>query len=132
VAFVKTVNGVTTANQIQYYSSASNTWVNYYDTSFVTKTSDYTLGISDSGKTVIVNSGSAVTITIPLNATVGFAVGTKIDIIGIGSGTVSIATVSNVTLNSKNSWKKLNSQYSGATIIKTDTNTWILIGDLKS
>ncbi len=132
VAFVKTVNGVSNANQIQYYSSASGTWVNYYDTSFVAKTSDYTIALSDSGKTITVNSGSAVTITIPLNATVGFAIGTKIDIIGIGSGTVSVAAVSNVTLNSKNSWKKLNSQYSGATLMKTDTNTWVLIGDLKS
>ena len=132
VAFVKTVNGVDTANQIQYYSATAGAWINYVDASFLAKTSNYTIALADSGKTMTINSASTVTITIPANVTVPFPVGTKIDIIGIGSGTVEIGPASNVTVNSKNSWKKLNSQYSGATIIKTDTNTWVLIGDLKS
>ncbi len=134
VVFVKTVNGVNTANQIQYYSGTapSGVWVNYMDTSFVAKTSDYTIALADSGKTITVNSGSTVTITVPANATVPFAIGTKIDFIGLGSGTVQFGPASNVTINSKNSWVKIGSQYSGATIIKIDTNTWVLIGDLKS
>jgi hypothetical protein len=132
VAFVKTVNGVSNANQIQYYSTATNTWINYADASFVAKTSDYTIALADSGKTLTVNSSSTVTITIPVNSTVPFAIGTAIDIVGLGSGTVAIAGASGVTVNSKNSWLKLNSRYSGATIMKIDTNTWVLIGDLKS
>jgi hypothetical protein len=132
VAFVKTVNGVSNANQIQYYSSATSKWVNYVDTSFVAKTSDYTLALADSGKTITVTSSSTVTLTVPTNATVPFAVGTKIDFVGLGSGTVQFSPASTVTINSKNSWVKLGSQYSGATIIKIDTNTWVLIGDLKS
>jgi hypothetical protein len=132
VAFVKTVNGVNTANQIQYYSSVTSKWVNYADTSFVPKTSDYTIALPDSSKTVTVNSGSTVTITVPTNTSVPFAIGTKIDFVGLGSGTVEFGVASGVTLNSKNSWLKLNAQYSGATLIKIDTNTWVLIGDLKS
>ena len=132
VAFVKTVNGVNTANQIQYYSSATSKWVNYADTSFVPKTSDYTIALPDSSKTITVNSGSTVTITVPTNTSVPFAIGTKIDFVGLGSGTVAFGVASGVTLNSKNSWLKLNAQYSGATLIKIDTNTWVLIGDLKS
>jgi hypothetical protein len=132
VAFVKTVNGVSTANQIQYYSSVTSKWVNYADTSFVPKTSDYTIALPDSSKTVTVNSGSTVTITVPTNTSVPFAIGTKIDFVGLGSGTVAFGVASGVTLNSKNSWLKLNAQYSGATLIKIDTNTWVLIGDLKS
>lgn len=132
VAFVRSVNGVNNSNQIQFYSDVTSTWVNYTDTSFIPKTSDYTIGLSDSGKTITINSSSTATLTIPANATTSFAVGTKIDIIGIGSGTVAIAPATNVTINSKNTWKKLNSQYSGATIMKIDTNTWVLIGDLKA
>lgn len=132
VAFVKTVNGVSNANQLQYYSSVTSTWVNYADTSFVAKTSDYTIALADSGKTITVNSGSTVTITVPTNAAVPFPLGTRIDIIGIGSGTVDFGVSSGVTLNSKNTWKKLNTQYSAAGLVKVDTNTWILIGDLKS
>lgn len=132
VAFVRTVNGVNTANQLQYYSSVASKWINYVDTSYVVKTSDYTIALADSGKTITINSGSTVTITIPSNATVPFAVGTKIDFIGTGTGTVAFGAASGATINSKNSWLKLNSQYSGATILKIDTNTWVLIGDLKS
>lgn len=130
VAFVRSVNGVANTNQIQYYSGSA--WVNYADASFIPKTSNYTISLSDSAKTITVNSGSAVTITIPANATVPFPIGTRIDIVGLGSGTVDVAAASNVTINSKNSWKKLNAQYSGATVMKIDTNTWVLIGDLKS
>lgn len=130
VAFVRTVNGDNTANQIQYYNGTA--WVNYADTSFVAKTSNYTIALPDSGKTVTINSGSAVTITVPLSSVVPFAIGTRIDFVTLGSGAVDFGTSAGVTLNSKNSWKKLNSQYSGATLMKTDTNTWVLIGDLKS
>lgn len=134
VAFVKTVNGVSNANQIQYYSGTapSGSWVNYADVSFVPKTSNYTVALSDSGKAITVNSGSAVTITVPVNSSVPFAIGTRIDVITIGSGAVDFGTSAGVILNSKNSWKKLNAQYSAATLLKIDTNTWVLIGDLKS
>lgn len=132
VAFVKTVNGVSNANQIQYYSTATNTWVNYADASFVAKTSDYTIALSDSSKTITVNSGSTVTITVPANSTVPFAIGTKIDFVGLGSGTVAFGGANGVTLSSKNSWLKLNAQYSAGTLLKIDINTWVLIGDLKS
>jgi hypothetical protein len=129
VAFIKNVNS-TVVNQIQYYSTETNSWVNYTDASFASVSSNYTLGLSDSGK--MINVSAAATITIPANTSIPFAVGTRIDFIRTGSGDVIFAAASGVTINSKNSWTKLNSQYSGGTIVKLDTNTWILIGDLKS
>jgi hypothetical protein len=133
VAFVRSVNGVNTANQIQFYSAATSKWINYSDTSFVSKTSDYTIALADSGKTLTVNSGSAVAITIPANATVPFPVGTRIDVVALGSGAVSFTAAVGVNLSSKNSWLKLNGQYAGGTLIKIDaTNAWLLVGDLKS
>jgi beta-lactamase superfamily II metal-dependent hydrolase len=59
-------------------------------------------------------------------------VGQKIEIIRKGSGEVSIAGAVGVTINSKNMNKRIASQYSGAILVKDDTNTWILIGDLKA
>jgi hypothetical protein len=133
VAFVRSVNGVNTANQIQFYSAATSKWINYSDTSFVAKTSDYTIALSDSGKTLTVNSSSAVAITIPANASVPFPIGTRIDVVALGSGAVSFTAAVGVTLSSKNSWLKLNGQYAGGTLIKIDaTNAWLLVGDLKS
>jgi hypothetical protein len=133
VAFVRSVNGVNTANQIQFYSAATSKWINYADTSFVAKTSDYTIALSDSGKTLTVNSSSSVAITIPANASVPFPIGTRIDVVALGSGAVSFSAAVGVTLNSKNSWLKLNGQYAGGTLIKIDaTNAWLLVGDLKS
>jgi hypothetical protein len=133
VAFVRSVNGVNTSNQIQFYSAVTSAWVNYTDTSFVAKTSAYTVALSDSGKTITVNSSSAVAITIPANATVPFPIGTRIDVVTLGSGAVSFTAAAGVTLNSKNAWLKLNGQFSGGTLIKIDaTNAWLLVGDLKS
>jgi len=133
VVFVRSVNGVNTANQVQYYSSATSKWINYSDTSFVAKTSDYTIALPDSGKTLTVSSSSAVAITIPANASVPFPIGTRIDVVALGSGAVSFTAAVGVTLNSKNSWLKLNGQYAGGTLIKIDaTNAWLLVGDLKS
>jgi len=95
-----------------------------------TKTANYTLDPADAGKIIIMNvSSSTSIITIPLETT--FPAGARVDILQIGSVQTSIAPVSgSVTLNSKNSNRKLSGQYSAATLIKVGTNSWVLLGDL--
>jgi len=95
-----------------------------------TKTANYTLDPTDAGKIIIMNvSSSTSIITIPLETT--FPAGARVDILQIGSVQTSVAPVSgSVTLNSKNNNRKLSGQYSAATLIKTGTNTWVLLGDL--
>jgi hypothetical protein len=95
-----------------------------------TKTANYTLDPTDAGKIIIMNvSSSTSIITIPLETT--FPAGARVDILQIGSVQTSIAPVSgSVTLNSKNNNRKLSGQYSAATLIKTGTNSWVLLGDL--
>ncbi len=95
-----------------------------------TKTANYTLDPTDAGKIIIMNvSSSTSIITIPLETT--FPAGSRVDILQIGSVQTSVAPVSgSVTLNSKNSNRKLSGQYSAATLIKVGTNSWVLLGDL--
>lgn len=132
VCFVEQTDGGTDISQIQYYNGTK--WIGLLDTLvFAEKTANHSLVLGDAGKTLTINSGSDTTITIPLNATVPFEVGQRIDVVRVGSGEVTFAGATvGVTINSKNSNKKIAARYSGATLIKYDTNTWVLIGDLKA
>lgn len=130
VCFVEQTNGGTDISQLQYYNGTS--WVGLLDSViFNEKTSNYTLVLGDAGKTVTINSGSDTVVTVPLNSSVPFEIGQRIDVIRVGSGNVTFsgATV-DVIINSKNSNKKIAARYAGATLIKYATDTWVLIGDL--
>jgi uncharacterized membrane protein len=132
VVFVRQDNSGNSINQIQYYSTSTSKWISYYDAQLTTKTANYVLALNDSGKTVNMNSSSAVTVTVPTNATVAFPIGTTITILQTGTGETSFVEASGVTIRSKNSYKKINTQYSGAQLVNLETDIWILIGDLKA
>ena len=129
VCFVRQEDSGEIINQIQYYYNG--VWRSYQDsTDLNEKTSSYTLVLSDAGKTINMNVGTANDLTVPLNGSVPFIIGQRLDIVQTGAGQTTIVATSGVTINSKNSNKKIAARYSGATLIKTDTNTWLLIGDL--
>lgn len=90
----------------------------------------YTFAISDSGKYCRFSNSSAITVTVPPNSSVALDIGTQIDCAQIGAGKVTFAAGSGVTINSIGGNKSLAAQYTGATLIKTDTNTWDLEGNL--
>lgn len=96
-----------------------------------TKTASYSLTSDDAGKTVIMNvsTGSAL-VTVPPQSSQTFVANAKIDIVQTGSVQVEIVPGSGVTINSKNSNKKIAAQYSGATLIRVSSDSWVLIGDL--
>lgn len=119
-----------TVNQIQYYSGTA--WVLYSDIQLVAKTANYVVALPDSGKTITMNSSSANTITVPTNATTAFPIGTVITVFQTGTGATSFVEAAGVTIYSKNSYKTMYAQYSAAQLLKTDTNIWILAGDLKA
>ena len=89
----------------------------------------YTLVIGDAGKLVTLSNASAITLTIPANASVAFAVGTVIDLLQLGAGQVTVAITSD-TLSSSSGNVKLTGQYSAASIVKTAATTWVLFGDI--
>jgi hypothetical protein len=76
------------------------------------------------------NVATANNLTIPLNSSVAFPIGTKIDVSSIGAGQTTIVATSGVTVNSAGGALKLRLQYSGATMVKTGTNVWYLFGDI--
>jgi len=91
----------------------------------------YTLVSADRGKLVSLANASPITLTIPTNATTAFPTGTRIDIIQTGAGQVTVGGAG-VTINSKDSNKKLSEQGSAASLIKFATDTWWLVGDLSA
>ena len=76
------------------------------------------------------SNGSAQTITVPPNSSVAFPVGTQIIVQNLGSANATLAEGSGVTINSKDDALEIDGQYAGATLIKTATDTWSLIGAL--
>ena len=94
------------------------------------QTASYTLVLSDADKLVEMNNASANNLTVPLNSSVAFATGTQILLAQYGAGQTTIVATSGVTIRSNGAKLKLNVQYSGATLIKIDTNEWYLFGDI--
>lgn len=92
----------------------------------------YTLALTDAGGFVDLSNASAITLTVPPNASVAFPANTRIDLIQAGAGQVTVAAGSGVTINSKGGNLKLTGQWSGATLVQRSTNSWVLIGDLSA
>lgn len=94
----------------------------------------YTLGVSDTGKAIVLSSSSPVTITIPNDSTLEFAIGQTFIIIQNGTGTVSVTTEDVANLNSSvaTGTVNLNGQYSVANLIKIDSDEWVIYGDIVS
>lgn len=89
----------------------------------------YTLVLTDGqAKLVTLTNGAAITLTVPANASVAFPIGTYISLLQGGAGQVTVAAAAGVTLNGTPGLK-LRAQWSMGTLIKTDTNTWVLVGD---
>jgi hypothetical protein len=79
------------------------------------------------------NSTTAATIKVPTDETHNFTVGTQITIIQkgpiTGQITVDAVTPLTTTINATPG-KKLRARWSSATLLKTASNTWVLMGDL--
>lgn len=88
----------------------------------------YTLALTDNGRLVTLNNASAVTVNVPTNASVAFATGAIINLQRIGAGSVTVVAPGGVTITGVGI--TLRAQYSAASLIKTDTDSWTIIGDL--
>jgi hypothetical protein len=88
----------------------------------------YTPVLADNGKLVTLSNASAITLTVPTNASVAYATGAQINIQAIGAGQVTVVGDTGVTVNGTGT--KLRTQWSAATLVKVATDTWTLIGDL--
>ena len=103
-------------------------------TSRVEVTDSYNLstgGLTLRDSIIEISKATGVTLTIPLNATTAFPVGTSIDVLQVGAGQVTVSGTAGVTLN-YTPGNKLRTQWSSATLFKRGTDTWVLMGDLSA
>lgn len=99
-------------------------------TTINTKYYSYTLSnLNERDSIIDMRMTAANTVTIPADTIVNFPVGTTIDILQSGAGQTTIQAGDGVVLNFTPG-KKLRFQWSMATILKRDANTWLLFGDL--
>jgi hypothetical protein len=96
------------------------------------QTASYTLVLTDADKLVEMNVATANNLTIPLNSSVAFSIGTKIDIVQYGAGQTTFVPISGVTIRTANSWLKMNARYGAATLTKIATDEWYLWGNLNA
>ena len=91
----------------------------------------YTLVLADKDKLVEISNGSANTLTVPLNSSVAFPIGTQITILQTGAGATTITATGGVTINATPGLI-LRAQWSSVTLIKRAENTWVALGDLRA
>ena len=92
----------------------------------------YTTVLTDDGKLITCSNASAISVTIPPNSSVAYGLGTQLNFAQLGAGQVTLVAGAGVTLNSSGAKLKLKDQYSVATCVKTDTNTWFVVGNLSA
>ena len=105
---------------------------NINELQFSYQTASYTLVLTDAGKAVQTAVASANTVTVPPNSSVAFPVGTQILVIQQGAGQTTLAAGAGVTLYSKDNNLKLSAQWCAATLIKANTDVWVVVGDLSA
>lgn len=88
----------------------------------------YTLVAGDVSKLVTCSNGSAITLTVPQDSDVTWAVGDWCEVYQLGAGQVTVAAGSGATLRSTPG-AKARAQYSRIFLQKISANTWALSGD---
>lgn len=102
---------------------------------FVTRgaSADHTLVLSDANVDQGFDSSSDRVLNIPANSSVAFPLYTKIPVIRLGSGTVTIDAPTGVTLNGVNGGScTISTRYQGALLTKTGTDAWVVSGDVSA
>ena len=93
----------------------------------------YTTVLADDGKLITCDNGSPIALTIPPNSSVAYGIGTQINIMQLGAGTVTITAGAGVTLRSAGNKLKTDAQYAVATCVKiVAPDTWVVVGNLKA
>jgi len=93
----------------------------------------YTTVLSDNGKLITLSNASAITATIPPNASVAYPVGAQLNFVQLGAGQVTFTQGAGVTIVSTGttaSAPKTRAQYSSATAIQVSANNWLVAGDI--
>ena len=92
----------------------------------------YTPGTAQVGQLTTLDNAASQTITIPANATTAFAIGDQLNFMLLGSGTATFAAGGTAVIRSAGSKLKLADQYAVCTVLKIDTDAWVMVGNVKA
>lgn len=104
-----------------------------FQETFTEQTDDYTAVLADAyQKVIFMDKSSSVAVKIPTNASVAFPVGTVLNVLNKGSGTVTISAVTSGTTTVVSGGAVSASPTLGtakmAACIKVATDTWYVVG----
>jgi hypothetical protein len=94
------------------------------------KTASYTLVLTDAAQVINMNVASANDLTVPLNSSVAFPIGTQILVYQSGAGQTTLVATSGVTIRSQGTKLKIQGQYGIAGLLKIGTDEWVAYGNL--
>ena len=91
---------------------------------------NYTLVLTDAGKSIYKASGAAVTVTIPANSSVAFPIGTTIDVINVDTEALSIAITTDTMWLSPGgtTGTRTLAQWGHAKLTKVNSTSWGITG----
>lgn len=115
------------ANLAQEYTESIKDQFGKYDSINNVTGTAYSIVSSDSGLLLTFGSATETTITLP-NDSVNIDIGSHIDIVRIGTGSVTLSPGVGVSINATG--LSLRSQYSAASLVKVASNTWLVVGDI--
>jgi hypothetical protein len=90
----------------------------------------YTLVLADAYSAIPMTNASAITLTVPPDASVSFEIGTFIEVHQGGAGAVTVAGGSGVTINSRGGASTTAGQFAVLGLRKMAANTWTAMGDI--
>lgn len=104
--------------------------IGYLNVPVNAQTSNYTAVLADSGKSLILTSGSGVTFTIPDNGSVAYDTGTVLTFVNMSSSNLSISITTDTMYLSGSgaTGTRTLAQYGVATAIKLTSTTWLISG----
>jgi hypothetical protein len=91
-----------------------------------------TAGTADVGKLVTLSNVAAQTVTIPANSSVAFAIGDQINFMNLSTGTATFVAGGTAVIRSAGSKLKLTTQYAVCTVLKIDTDAWVMVGNVSA
>lgn len=92
----------------------------------------YNLVLSDLDKMVEMNNANANTVTIPLNSSQAFAIGSTVLVSQYGAGQTTIGAAVGVTTRSVGGWLKISARYGVVALYKVGTDEWYVVGSLSA
>ena len=92
----------------------------------------YTPGTAQVGQLTTLINAAGGTVTIPDNATTAFAIGDQLNFMNLGTATYTFVAGGTAVIRSAGSKLKLTTQYAVCTVLKWDTDAWIMVGNVSA